>query len=693
MKFGIREKLIVLMTGLSLALIIASVLISSRLYSDSLEKELKDRSYETADSLTESIENELSEFIAGYSAKIREVYEANREELEDASTREYENYEKREAYYEQFTEGIFPPKGLMGMTYEMLVFQNDFNSLRNRMDMLSFASGMTTASVFYYDSEHGNMVYLVDRQPEGSTLYHFPVSVEKPWDEEMKNVLDSRAVGAYLEGSVCYGLDLVDGVENVYVLFGNKNVDYARNVKLFSLYTFGIMVAATLVIGFVILLFADRMIVRNVKKLTSASRQFASGMQDGSPERVSASIASKDEIGDLSKQFDLMQESILGYVDSLAEQTAREEKMKAELVLAARIQSESLPKGGLKTGAAVLDSFLKPAREVGGDLYDYFMLDEKRLFLCLADVSGKGIPAALFMMRAKELIKAGISSAKDLGEFANKLNNELCAGNVENVFITAFFGVLDTESGKFSYLRAGHEQPFLRRRGEARQFSEESNFVMGVFEDSEFTADELQLEAGDAVLLFTDGLNEGINAQKEEFGYGRIAETLRHCGNDITGAMYGALVDFCGEEEQFDDVTMLAISFGKTKTFSIDSPAYDDIPAVTDRVLAELADLPEDRTSEIGLMIDEIMNNEISYAFENTEAPHINVILERFGNEVSLTFEDNGTAFDPLKEVTQEQLDASEGGFGLSLVKAFSDTQRYERAGELNRLSVTKKML
>ena len=182
MKFGIREKLIVLMTGLSLALIIASVLISSRLYSDSLEKELKDRSYETADSLTESIENELSEFIAGYSEKIREVYEANREELEDASTREFESYEKREAYYEQFTEGIFPPKGLMGMTYEMLVFQNDFNSLRNRMDMLSFASGMTTASVFYYDSEHGNIVYLVDRQPEGSTLYHFPLSVEKPCD-------------------------------------------------------------------------------------------------------------------------------------------------------------------------------------------------------------------------------------------------------------------------------------------------------------------------------------------------------------------------------------------------------------------------------------------------------------------------------------------------------------------------------
>ena len=693
MKFGIREKLIVLMTGLSLALIIASVMISSRLYSDSLEKDLKDRSFETADSLTENLDSELLGFITDYTAKIRAVYEANREELEQASTQEFENFEKREAYYDKFTQGIFPPKGLIGMSYDMLMFNAQYESLCNKMDMLSFASGTTTASVFYYDRAHGNIVYLVDRQPESSTLYHFPVSVEKPWNEELKKALDNRRSSAYLEDAVCYGLDTVDSVDDVFVLFGDRNVDFQRNVHLFSLYTLGIMLAATLVIAFVMLFFANRLIVRNVKKLTAASENFASGMKAGSPEHVSASIASKDEIGDLSKQFDLMQESILGYVESLAEQTAREEKMKAELTLAARIQSESLPKGGLRAGAAVLESFLKPAREVGGDLYDYFMLDEKRLFFCLADVSGKGIPAALFMMRAKEMIKAGVPSAKDLGDLAHEVNNKLCAGNVENIFITAFFGVLDTESGRFSYLRAGHEQPFLRRKGEAWQFSEESNFVMGVFEDAECTADELQLEAGDSVLLFTDGLNEGINAQKEEFGYDRIAETLRHCGNDITGAMYSALVDFCGEEEQFDDVTMLAISFGKTKTFSIDSPAYEDIPAVTDRVLAELADLPEDRTSEIGLMIDEIMNNEVSYAFEKTASPHINVILERFGNEVSLTFEDNGAAFDPLQEVTQERLEESEGGFGLSLVKAFSNAQHYERAGETNRLTVTKKML
>ena len=294
------------------------------------------------------------------------------------------------------------------------------------------------------------------------------------------------------------------------------------------------------------------------------------------------------------------------------------------------------------------------------------------------------------MMRAKALIKGGIMSRKTLGEFAFYLNNELCAGNEENVFITAFFGILDTVSGQFSYLRAGHEQPFLKRGTEVRQFSEESNYVLGLFEDSEFAADELQLEPGDTILMFTDGLNEGINEQKEEFGYERIAKTLRDAGSDICGDEYNALVDFCGAEEQFDDVTMLALSLGKTRRFELDDPTYDDIPAVTDEVLAELSDVSEDQASEVGLMIDEIMNNEISYAFEEAAHPHISVILERSRDDFSLTFEDNGIAFDPLWEVTEEMLDQSEGGFGLSLVKAFSDKQSYERAGDLNRLKILK---
>ena len=691
MKFSIRKKLLFLIAVLSLALIIASVLISSRLYSDSLEQNMKGLCTETADSLRESLESDHIDFMIGYRDKIKAVYDQNRELLEEAAVREFESMDQKEEFYSGMTEGIFPPKHGIGLSYDMLVFNSEYSQVLDRIDMLSFAAGMDTASVFIYDREYGNMIYLIDRMPENSNLYNFPASISKPWDAQLKAVLEAGGSAVYMTSEACVAVQQV-GDENIFLLFSEQNTDIHESMKLFSLYSFVITLAATLVIGLVVLLFANKLIVRNIKKLTAASERFTSEIHGGSPEKVSAAITSRDEIGELSEQFDLMQDSIVGYVRSLEEKTSKEEKMKAELTLAARIQSESLPKDGLCAGLAQISSFLKPAREVGGDFYDYFMLDEQRMFFCLADVSGKGIPAALFMMRAKELIKAEIMTGRALEDFACRLNNALCAGNEESIFITAFFGILDIKSGELSYLRAGHEQPFLRRDGAAVMISEESNLVLGLFENMAFTADKLLLQPGDALLMYTDGLNEGCNEEKEEFGYERIAKTFVTAEEGTEETLYDALCAFCGEEEQFDDVTMLVLRFGKEMRVEIADPCYDDITKVCDAVLAELQDIDQDRASEIGLMIDEVMNNQISYAFDGTAHPRITVRCIRGGGEVILCFEDNGKAFDPLREATPEKLAKSEGGFGILLVKTLSDAQSYERKDGLNRLSFGKKI-
>ena len=350
-----------------------------------------------------------------------------------------------------------------------------------------------------------------------------------------------------------------------FLLIGDNTESIAKSAGIFSQYAFFITIGATLIIAVFVLLFAERLIVKNVRRLSSASELFTSDISGGKPEKVSAGISSHDEIGDLSGKFDVMQDAIIGYIDSLEEKTAKEERMKAELSLAARIQSEALPKGGFMGKDFFLESFLKPAKEVGGDFYDYFMLDEYRLFFCIADVTGKGIPAALFMMRAKELIKSGVSACGSLPELAYTVNNELCSGNEENLFITAFFGVFDTKTGKLSYLRAGHEQPILLRNGETKHIGDESNCVLGVFEDTEFIPDEVELIKGDVLLMYTDGLNEGVNTENEEFGYERIEDTIRISKGDIAYTLFQALERFKGDAEQFDDVTMLVLSLTENR--------------------------------------------------------------------------------------------------------------------------------
>lgn len=692
MRSGIRGKLLLLIALLSLALIVSSVLISSRLYRDSLERNERELCAETADTLVGSITDAHWDFIRDVRSKIGAIYGENRELLEQAAVTEFESYDKRAAFYEALTADIFPPKQGFGMSYEMLAFKLEYEALANEMDMLSFAGGLDAASLFFYDGEHGNLVYLIDRMPESSMRYSFPASVSKPQDEILAGALESGSAVSYVKDGSCMALAPVTGTGDVFVRFGKRSMDLSRSVRLFSLYTLGILLGATLIIGVFTLFFADRLIVRNVKKLTAASRRFSSEIHGGSPEQVSAEIRSGDEIGELSEAFDLMQGAILGYLSSLAEKTAQEEKMKAELELAASIQLEALPKAQLQQGAAVLRSFLKPAREVGGDLYEYFPLDEDRIFFCLADVSGKGVPASLFMMRAMELIKAEVHSASSLDEFAFRLNNQLCAGNEESIFITAFFGVLDVRDGQLSYLRAGHEQPLLRRGDEVIRLSEESNSILGVFEDMEFRAETLRLEPEDLMLMFTDGLSEGINEAQEAFGCQRIAEALRQAGEDPTRTLYRALCEFCGDAEQFDDVTMLALSFGKTKRLELTAPSYSDIPGVTDALLGELEGFDPEQLSELGVILDEILNNQISYAFPRTGEPRIWLSLALREGEAELCFEDNGLPFDPLTGPAEAVPAETEGGFGIQLVRSLSDSQRYTRRGDRNRLTVTKRL-
>lgn len=248
-------------------------------------------------------------------------------------------------------------------------------------------------------------------------------------------------------------------------------------------------------------------------------------------------------------------------------------KITAELNVATAIQQSMLP--------CIFPAFpdrkdvdiyaaMSPAREVGGDFYDFFMVDEKHVAIVMADVSGKGIPAALFMVIGKTLIKDHTQPGMDLGTVFFDVNNILCESNSEEMFITAFEGVLDLETGEFFFVNAGHEYPFICRNGKLFElFRISSGFVLAGMKNIRYCSGCVNLEAGDKIFQYTDGVTEAVNAQNEFYGLERLNAVLKKNSNmtpeELLPAVRKDIDKFVGNTPQFDDITMLCMEYRGVK--------------------------------------------------------------------------------------------------------------------------------
>ncbi len=282
-----------------------------------------------------------------------------------------------------------------------------------------------------------------------------------------------------------------------------------------------------------------------------------------------ARVRTNDEIGDLAKEFNAMTASLDQYVKDLTSVTAEKERIGAELDVATHIQKSMLP--------CIFPAFpdreeidiyatMDPAKEVGGDFYDFFMVDERHLAVVMADVSGKGVPAALFMVIGKTLIKDHTTPGRDLGEVFTEVNRLLCESNSEGLFITAFEGVLDLVSGEFRYVNAGHEMPFIARKGEGYTVQKiRPGFVLAGMEGMRYRAGSTTLAPGDRLFQYTDGVTEATNAANELYGMERLEKVLNlNRDKDPTRLLPAVKADidaFVGEAPQFDDITMLCLEY------------------------------------------------------------------------------------------------------------------------------------
>jgi len=322
--------------------------------------------------------------------------------------------------------------------------------------------------------------------------------------------------------------------------------------------------------GILLLSLAVVFIAHSITKPLRAISKAAGEIGSGNLDVELPSVRTGDEVGRLANAFHHMQVSLKDYVTQLTETTAAKERIESELNIAHDIQMGILPKifppFPDKPDALDLYAMIKPAKEVGGDFYDFFYIDDSHFCFVIGDVSGKGVPAALFMAVTKTLVKATSAGDVDPGRILTKVNSDLCQENDACMFATIFCGILNTETGEVLYANGGHNPPLIVGSGDEATFLEVSpNLVVGAMEDYVYKTDRVALKPGCAIFMYTDGVTEAMNERDELFSEQRLQEKLNAIQGktirEVVGGVMDEVIFFAEGAPQSDDITMMMVQY------------------------------------------------------------------------------------------------------------------------------------
>ncbi len=471
-------------------------------------------------------------------------------------------------------------QGIENMTEEekeSLSLYNDYYFFNNNLRGAKETFGLKSVYIQYV--EDGVTYNLIDPDESLRNIG----TIEPPIEEFAKYKGNERIPATIYQYN---GEWLCTACEKIEAFVGDKfesvaqvGVDIDMNDVVAERYTFILNSALFIIVLIILTIIASmfmtrKFITKPIKQLSDSATGFAKNDVFAKEDVIKHPVQSNDEIGDLYQDIQSMQMRIIDSADKLERITSERERVKTELRMASDIQNSMLPSEFPPfpdRNEFELYANMDPAKEVGGDFYDFFLIDDNHLCILIADVSGKGVPASLFMMSSKILIKYRAESGGSPGEILTDVNCEISKGNKSFMFVTVWMGILDIASGVITYANAGHEPPaIMTGNGKFAISKEKHGALLGAFGKEVYTDNELQLESGDTIFLYTDGVVEANNSIGDMYEMERLENALNKVPykspEDVINGVREDVNEFVNGAEQFDDITMLCLKYiGKGK--------------------------------------------------------------------------------------------------------------------------------
>ena len=464
-------------------------------------------------------------------------------------------------------------------------------------------------------------------------------------------------------------------------------------------------VMAIVFVGLLLMLFFFiRIITRELsplRRLAHEAETIASGQFDAELPNFNR----VDEIGQLSNSFGNMQQSLVKYIGELRDTTAQKASIERDIHIASGIQMGMLPTNFPTypdRDDVQIYASLVPAKEVGGDLFDFFFRDEK-LYFCIGDVSGKGVPASLYMAVTRSIFRTVSATETMPDRIVSTINKTMAEMNDTNMFVTLFVGVLDLRMGHLYYCNAGHDAPLLIGAG-VGFLTCNANIPVGFHPSWQYTLQETQIFTGTTIFLFTDGLTEAMNATKEQFRMESVNDVAvkahaehQQEPHQLIDLMTEAVGQFVGGAEQSDDLTMMAIQYIKKQNSIVLPNDTQEVPRLNTFVsdMCNSLDAPLDVTAQVQLAVEEAVVNVMDYAYPAGTRGELTVEVQADDEQLQFIIRDTGIPFDPTTtpeiDTTLSAKDRPIGGLGIHLVRQIMDDVQYRRIGEFNVLTLIKK--